>query len=917
MEGEPISMSENLDKLQAALEELFHSERQDLDFGVYRIINAKRTAIDRFIIESLPKKLMEETLTLSAQNERELLAAEENARREVVDTLGASALDAGGNLLSQYISTPVGQAYMIAKAAYNDRNLASTDLSASVCNHLLVFFNRYHSDGDFIARRRYSENARYIIPFNGEETHYYWATNDQYYVKTHEYFRNYSWTTPEGIAVHFKIGEAEDECQPTAEHRYLKPCLDIITWDQNDRILTVPFGFHPIKKMPSGKKQQTEIRKALFDDVIAGISETVKALNGPTLEISRASDRADDHSTLLSDHLQQYTRRNLADFFVHKNLGPFLRSELDFYIKNEVLEMAPLDPLTVDDLQRRLTQAQLVSSIGGQIIDFLHQVEEVQKSLWEKKKFITECQYCIAIGEIAEEFYPVILENSAQWAEWQALFSDLTDERSIAVLNQHPNLPVDTRHFDPDWVDKLLGSFPDLDDLVDGLLVHSENWQALNLLSDLYRGQVQCVYIDPPFNTLRDDFIYKDGLPHATWLTMMDDRVSIAVELLALSGTFYAHIDYTEKERLKLLLDRHLTYITEIIWRIGWISGYKSKAKKFIRNHDTIYQYGRSASPLFNKKYIDYPDDYERRDDTKAKRDGYPLEDTWNCSDKDRLNSIQILSYSGEKVGDQSLTQKNEALVARMIEASTLPKQVVLDYFLGSGTSTAVAHKLGRQYIGIEIGEHFDSVIMPRMKNVIYGTSIGISDSVGWTGGGAFKYIRLESYEDCLDNVNFANSDGPTDVEDAIIDYQLKYDFAWESRDNPSLLDVRLLNRPFDYVLGSVVGMNDRELTADIPETFAFLLGLAIRQRRVEDDGDRRYLVYEGQIRGATARAVAVIWRDTDGWNLDDYERDARFIAEMHIAESVETLYINGDAAVPGAVSIEPVFKARLSTAGT
>ncbi len=148
----------------------------------------------------------------------------------------------------------------------------------------------------------------------------------------------------------------------------------------------------------------------------------------------------------------------------------------------------------------------------------------------------------------------------------------------------------------------------------------------------------------------------------------------------------------------------------EIVWRIGWVSGFKSRAKNWIRNHDVILFYAKGGSTrrghrsdgfTFHKEHIPYPPGYVRRDGLPPKGRGYPLEDVWNASDLDRLDSIQIMSFSGEKVGYP--TQKNgKSLVARIVRASSSPGDVVLDGFVGSGTTAAVAEKLGRRWVAID-----------------------------------------------------------------------------------------------------------------------------------------------------------------------------------------------------------------------
>ena len=620
----------------------------------------------------------------------------------------------------------------------------------------------------------------------------------------------------------------------------------------------------------------------------------------------------DDSVSHLKHHLCQFVQRNNSDFFIHKDLSGFLNLELDFYLKNEVLNLDNLVTAGQDIAEGWFQQLRLTKAVGRQIIDFLAQIEGFQKMLWEKRKFVTETQYCITISNIPSAFYPDIVANDAQWEEWQELYGLDISDRSPSFLKAYPTLVLDTQHFDADFIDRLLASFDDIDGMTNGLLIHSENWQALRLLSEKYRGRIRCMYIDPPFNTDNDGFLYKDGYQHSSWLAMMESRVQASAEFLTSDGTFYAQIDYNEKEKLKLLLDKYLHYITEIIWRIGWVSGYKSAASKFIRNHDTIYQYGKTDSPLFIKSYIPYPEGYTRRDGSSPTGQGHPLEDTWNCSDLDQLDSIQIMSFSKEKVGNQALTQKNENLVARMLVSSSRVDDVVMDYFLGSGTTTAVAHKMGRQYIGIEMGQHFFQCALPRMKRVLYGDPFGISSDFEWKGGGMFKYVRLESYEDSLDSIHFDNAASNLGLEEMSDDHLLNYMLRWETRASETLLSVAKLTRPFSYRLRGHVNGEHQKRTVDLAETFNFLLGLNVRKREVYTDSVRRYLIYRGETRAEPGRKVVVIWRETEGWSEDGFARDRDFVAQHDLLEGADTVYVNGDSAIPGAKPIEPILKALM-----
>ena len=193
------------------------------------------------------------------------------------------------------------------------------------------------------------------------------------------------------------------------------------------------------------------------------------------------------------------------------------------------------------------------------------------------------------------------------------------------------------------------------------------------------------------------------------------------------------------------------------MWRIGWVSGFKTRAKRFIRNHDTILQFGACPKPFFVKHYLPYPEGYRRRDGSLPRGKGIPLEDTWNCSAQDRLDSIQIISFSREKVGRGDLTQKNEALLWRMLQASSRPNDWVLDPFLGSGTTAAVALKSGRRFLGVERErEILEEVIVPRLGRVLAGADpYGVTRELGWEGGGTVQILDLGAegrpFEDGVD----------------------------------------------------------------------------------------------------------------------------------------------------------------------
>ncbi|TPH54228.1 site-specific DNA-methyltransferase [Helicobacter pylori] len=309
-------------------------------------------------------------------------------------------------------------------------------------------------------------------------------------------------------------------------------------------------------------------------------------------------------------------------------------------------------------------------------------------------------------------------------------------------------------------------------------LIKGNNLIALHSLKKKFAKQVKCIYIDPPYNTGNDSFNYNDNFNHSSWLVFMKNRLEIAREFLSDDGSIYINLDYNEVHYCKVLMDEIFgveNFQREIIWRIGWLSGYKTSINNFIRNHDTILFYSKNANKLFfNKKYIENKDfkelikiekiqsnldnlgiDREKQKDIikiinhETRPERYPLEDIWNGNEYDDLNSIAIVSYSGETVSKMLGTeeikgQKSEKLIQRILEVSTNENDLVLDFFAGSGTTCAVAHKMKRRYIGIEQMDYIETITKERLKKVIEGEQGGISKKCDFKGGGSFVYAELK-----------------------------------------------------------------------------------------------------------------------------------------------------------------------------
>ncbi|WRB88353.1 site-specific DNA-methyltransferase [Helicobacter pylori] len=309
-------------------------------------------------------------------------------------------------------------------------------------------------------------------------------------------------------------------------------------------------------------------------------------------------------------------------------------------------------------------------------------------------------------------------------------------------------------------------------------LIKGNNLIALHSLKKKFAKQVKCIYIDPPYNTGNDSFNYNDNFNHSSWLVFMKNRLEAAREFLSDDGSIYINLDYNEVHYCKVLMDeifKRENFRSEIIWRMGFLSGYKTAAKKYIRNHDTILFYSKSDNYLFNKTYIENKDflqlltknevqnafkkfsfPQEKVDDFltfinhENRGEKYPLEDTWNSNKWDKLNSIAIDSSVSRvdetiAIDDENFKgQKPEALISRILEVSTNENDLVLDFFAGSGTTCAVAHKMKRRYIGIEQMDYIETITKERLKKVIEGEQGGISKKCGFKGGGSFVYAELK-----------------------------------------------------------------------------------------------------------------------------------------------------------------------------
>lgn len=978
-------MTQYEQKFRDILAEILQLDQAELDFGIYRIMNQKRKDIEAFLNNRLVPEI---TKILKAQT------------------------------------------------------TAGTDISAmenEVFSHLAKFFSRYYEGGDFISKRRYKDDA-YAIPYSGEEVKLYWANADQYYIKTSEYFKNYSFVLPTSRRkVHFVLRDADTEQNNNKAANNMERRFQLCEEDciaEEDGELNIFFTY---ELMPKTTKQDALIKDAEAK-IVSSFAEG-KYADFAELVNEKVPTEKNKERTLLMKHLQDYTAKNNFDYFIHKDLGGFLRRELDFYIKNEVMF---LDDLDATHIMEHLAQVKAIKLVGEKIITFLAQLEDFQKKLWLKKKFVVGCDYCITLDRIPRTLYSEIIANDAQRKEWVRLFAideikgDMMTEGyseplTEKFLEDNPFLVLDTKFFSAEFKHKLVGSMEKVDEECNGLLINSENFQALELLQDKYRETVRGMYYDPPYNTKSNEFIYKDSFRHSSWMSMMENRLALSSNLLNKYGAIMVSCDENENTNLKTVLNDVFSeenFLTDIIWQ----GGGKNDQKYFSISHEYIQLFLKNKlfmdstdiRWLERKENIDliyatfekikkqYPNDMKMQE--KALKDWYKsLPDGEPAKRQKHFNRVEARGIffpdniskpengyyydvihpvtgkpckkpkGGWRFVEETMKQqladdrvffgKDETtvpcrksflketeyespstviyldnrvsttliknlfnnkkvfnnpkyylLIGRLLRLIGDTESMFMDAFAGSGTTGhAVIYlnredKGNRKYILCEMAEYFNSVTKPRIEKVIYSEDWKDGKPVSRKGiSQCFKYIRLEQYEDTLNNLqpknqrlDFDNLNGKGDFEET---YFLRYMLDTETKGD--LFNLEWFKNPFAM---SIKTTKDNELVdthVDMVETFNYLIGLNVETLRYPKDG---YCVVEGITHIGNERTL-VIWRNCNKVSNEDLNEFFRKQAYCTTDSEFDKIYVNGDNTLPNiktdeehwkVVLIEEEFKKRM-----
>lgn len=585
-------------------------------------------------------------------------------------------------------------------------------------DRLYSFFKNYFSENGsvYFCKTAYGDKKYERVYTDDKDVILFWKTNMLYYVKSDILFKN--------IVVSVK---GEDE----VEHKFAFDCSTLLGKQNNEKKeLIFTYDKHGITS---------------FSAEPAHILKVSYASGNQKTKLDDIAKKSKLSADIIEKAIRVFKKQNSVDFFINKDAKGFLSEQLDLYLHQILLD--DKNAFTPEKLQ----QIKTVKEFAIKIIDFISQFENELVRVWNKPKFVLNSNYVISLDKLSKDIIGKIAKSkglSAQIEEWQKL-SIVDDEFSFAHRDpiKHAHLPIDTKYF-KELESEILEQFGDLDETLDGRLIHSENYQALNTLKDRYKEQVQCIYIDPPFNT-GEDFVFIDNYQDSTWLNIMDDRLSLCRSFMNKNANIYVQLDHIAEHYGKILLDRHFgveNYRAKISWNTGDnISGFKSKAKNWIRQSDYIHYYTKTNTEtkqnskkstedyyfikafeiLKGKQKSKEEDDFGWLDILGTDKDNLYIE-KWQENILKQIpvklkvkakgtiwNDIYSFQLSEPRITESiafASNQKPENLLRRIIQTSSPQKSLVLDFFAGSGTTCAVSHKLNRKYLGVEMGAYFSEI---------------------------------------------------------------------------------------------------------------------------------------------------------------------------------------------------------------
>ncbi len=785
------------------------------------------------------------------------------------------------------------------------------EFKEELLDKLYDFFHRYLNEtGTPLMGLTPYYSSIYDRIYDDTDVKLYWKTSRHYYIKSDRILKNLE-IEIQGFKIFFDVSALEYKKSNEKKSLIYK----FGDYNKEERRLILKVYYREGNRLTKVNDIRKEIKKRIgakrYTQDIPSEETIVKAI-------------------------KDFEKQGKVDYFICKDAKTFLREQFDLWMYQYVYGLIGHKDTAVWS-EKRIKQLQVLKEIAYRVIDWVSMFENELLRIWLKPRFVFNSNYVITFSKIENRkrgieliekilSHPNIDKQIKEWKDLGIVESNFNKEEVLVedlvgkrVNPKYKFLPIDTAYFKDLELD-LLSLFENLDDELDGWLIKSENFQALNTILPKFKDKVQTIYIDPPFNKEQDaDYDYIVEYKDSTWITMLENRVRLGRELLNERGSIFVRCDYNGNMYVRLLLNEIFgkeNFKNEIV--VSRVSKQDPKARKFNSATDSLYFFTKSDNfkfiPLFKKMSKAKSERWHAMDSQGQGRALYifghlfepPKGRHWtfgqekikqmekegkirlickncnyvhtsgawkgcpNCGNIENVRVEYLLPPTEKKQIDSNWTdisgytsnwhfqtENSEILLKRVIESTSEVGDLILDFFLGSGTTVAVAHKLRRKWIGIEMGEHFWTIVLQRMKKVLAYDKSGISKDKDVRekynkekAGGFFKYFELEQYEEILRTIKY------NDIKESQENFPEEYLFAVDTKLLKSVDEENneLLFNPEKLY-------PDKEI--DLAETVSYLRGKKINKITkdyVEFEDSSRVYIKEGKV-SLYEVAPALWWR--------------------------------------------------------
>ncbi len=396
----------------------------------------------------------------------------------------------------------------------------NNDLKEELFDKLYSFFKRYFSANGGIY---FNDTPLYDSLYTKsdyekcslkKDTALFYKTKDLYYVKSETIYKDFCFEW-ENFLFNFDTSSLESK----KNNEKIELVFNLKDTDTKTLNFSVTL---------SSKGNQTKM------------SEIIKECSNQGVEIDEE---------ILKKAFMKFKKQGSMDYFIHKNALGFLKEQLDLYLFEYLFkEMTAFD-------DKRLNEINTIKEVALQVISLVSEFENELCKIWNKPRFVINSHFIVSLDRLKAKNYDLSKITShknypKQVKEWQDLNLKTTDD--FLGLSENEFLPLDTIYF-KDLEEEIKSQFSE--DEINGTLIKSENYQALNSLKNRYKETIRCIYIDPPYNTQNNEFIYADNFKRSSWLAMMDNRLELAHGLLSDKGVMFVSIDDNEQAYCKVLMD--------------------------------------------------------------------------------------------------------------------------------------------------------------------------------------------------------------------------------------------------------------------------------------------------------------------------------------------------------------------------